>query len=649
MASGARPVHNPPAVWQAIFFIGLVFVIIKAFKDPAWLLCGGVYVYFGIPPLEFRVPGAPYAAALFGAAMATSLFYYTLFHKWGIGEIQSQAARSGKLAIDGIKEKMGEALLAAVGQDKLPGEIREAALIAAETPAIDIAVKEAPAAISSAVSRSVTNAITQSLDQAIRELTIVIERAAGQGRTKGNVRMVAQDRVLPVLNEALDKNLEVELKRNIDALLDEDRKESSSKSAARGPLGIPMPQGPIGGLLTNVAWWLHVAFVVLTWYGAEHALYSYEAALPYVGRSVLLLIPISAILLSVRTPEHFKMMAFAWLLGVWHICMNGVNYWLRYGGRADSAGGQGGEANFLGAICVSVVAVAFGLAINAKQVKQKVFFLGVAGCYVLGVLASGSRAGLLAMIGTLGYWLINTTRRGLAVGLVMFAISGFLVVAPASFWVSMGTILGTKDKNPWVLNHVEPSKGERLILWALAIKEFKQHPFMGIGPGNYVTRSGQELDITDAYQGKRGMQAHNTWLQLFCEYGLIGGGVWAGAYFISTLCYFLARRRMKNYPGWEWFGAICLGLEAGSLGTAVVHCFNSFQWYDYMYWHMVIGPLALEIARRTGDRLDWMAPADKAAKRPPPRYGKPNQNRGIALGEIDLAEQAPISFGGQAP
>jgi hypothetical protein len=188
-----------------------------------------------------------------------------------------------------------------------------------------------------------------------------------------------------------------------------------------------------------------------------------------------------------------------------------------------------------------------------------------------------------------------------------------------------------------------------LVLWALAIKEFKQHPFMGIGPGNYVTRSGQELDITDAYQGKRGMQAHNTWLQLFCEYGLIGGVVWAGAYFLSTLCYFLARRRMKKYPGWEWFGAICLGLEAGSLGTAVVHCFNSFQWYDYMYWHMVIGPLALEIARRTGDRLDWMAPADKAAKRPPPRYGKPNQKRGIALGEIDLAEQAPISFGGQAP
>ncbi|CAN0585012.1 unnamed protein product, partial [Laminaria digitata] len=128
---------------------------------------------------------------------------------------------------------------------------------------------------------------------------------------------------------------------------------------------------------------------------------------------------------------------------------------------------------------------------------------------------------------------------------------------------------------------------------------WKQHPIRGIGPLNYPIVSAEETDFTDPYKGQRGLQAHNTWLQLLAEFGITGFLVWAGAYILSTFCYRRARKRMEGYEGWEWYGAICLGLEAGSLSTAIVLSFNSFQWYDYIYWHMVVGPLSLEIARRT--------------------------------------------------
>lgn len=631
-------------MWQAIFFIGLVVVIVMAFKDPVWLACAGVYVYFAIPFREFRVPSAPYQAAFFGLAALASFFYYALFQKWGAREIHEQAREVGREAIEAVKEKMKEALALAVVQDKLPGEIRQATVAAAEADALEVVAKRSPAAINVPVRRAVQTTLSAAADQAEKEVVKILSRA--KGMTKGNLRASVEERCTPILFEALDTTLVGELERTVDERLAEDAKASSQEAASRGPLGLPMPQGPIGGYLTNPALWLHLVFVVLTWYGAKNAVYSYERAAPRVMVSVLLLIPLSSILLSVRTAKQYRLFVYAWMLGTWHICMNGVTYWLQYGGRADNAGGQGGEANFLGAIIVTVAPIAFGLAINSRKTIEKLLFLGVAGCYALGVLASGSRAGLLAMIGGLGYWLVNTTRRGLAIGLALLAASGFLVVAPESFWKKMGTIIGPKDTNPWVEGRVEPSKGERLVLWTLAIELWEQHPIRGIGPLNYPVVSAEETDFTDPYKGQRGLQTHNTWLQLLAEYGIMGGVVWGGSFFFSIFCYRRARKRMYGYEGWEWFGAICLGLESGAISSGIVLSFNSFQWYDYVYWHMISGPLALEIARRTGDRLDWLKPADTFEARPPPRYGKPKR-RDLAIQDIDLVEQAPLSSGGR--
>lgn len=630
-------------MWQAIFFVGLAAVAIMAFRDPVWLVCAGAYVYFAIPHVEFKVPGAPYQAAFFGLAVLSSFFYYALFHKWGNKELHEQALKAGKAAIDASRDAMKEALGLAVVQDKLPGEIRQAAVTAAEALALDVVAKQCPAALYIPVHRAVQTTIATAADQAEQEILKILNLA--WGATKGNLRVAVQERAMPLLDEALDRILPDIINKNVDDAMKADAATAAQSAASRGPLGLPLPQGPIGGVLTNPGFWLHVVFVVLTYIGAKNAVYSYDNAAPRVMVAVLLLIPLSAILLSVRTAQQFRLFVYAWMFGTWHICMNGVTYWLQYGGRADNAGGQGGEANFLGAIIVTVAPVAFGLAINSKRTIEKLIFLGVAGSYALGVLASGSRAGLLAMIGGLGYWLVNTTRRGLAIGLALMATSGFLVAAPESFWEKMGTIMGPKDTNPWVEGQVEPSKGERLVLWALAIDLWHRHPVMGIGPLNYPVVSAEETDFTDPYKGQRGLQAHNTWLQLLAEYGVVGGTVWAGAFLLSTLCYRRARRRMRDYPGWEWFGAICLGLESGSISSAIVLSFNSFQWYDYVYWHMVVGPLALEIARRAGDRLDWLKPVETKESRPPPRWGAPGKKKGIDLEEIDLAEQAPLPAG----
>lgn len=629
-------------MWLGIFFVGLAVVVILALRDPIWWTMAACYVYFAIPIQEFQAPGAPYQAAFFALGIFFAIFYYWKYPVWAEKEIYDTGLEVAREAIEATREPAAEALLTAVLQDKLPGEIRGAMARASEATAVKIVDAKCPRPIAVVVRRAVQSTLNQAIHDAELEVVKVLERV--DVRTKGNLRIILEQRAVPVLNEGLDKKLDDQVRENIEELLATDAREARDRPGNLGPLDIPLPKGSVGGIIGNVGLWAHVAFTIMTWAFGHQALYDKELALGKVMTCVLLFIPLLGIIAAVRTVRHFWMVALAWMFGTWHICMNGVHYWVLNGGRADNAGGQGGESNFLAGIICMVAPIAFGLALNAKQQWHKLLGLAVAGCYVLGVLASGSRAGLLALIGGMGYWMMETNRRLLAVGLIMMASMGFGIAAPASFWSKMATIVEPSGANPWVRHMVEPSKHERQVLWALGIKIWKEHPVTGIGPMNYVRVSAEETDFTDAYKGQRGLQAHNTWVQLLAEYGLVGGFVWGGMYFLSILCYRRARKKMKPYEGYEWFGALCLGFEAGALAHAVTLVFNSFQWYDYIYWHFVFGPLALEVATHTAAKLEWLRPGDFIDVRPPPRYGPPRTD-GLDLDKIDLVEISPLEAG----
>ncbi len=626
--------------WKIIFFLGIPYAFYRAIRDPAWSCAVGMYFYFAIPWLEFGVPGK-WALIFNCMAVLGSLRYYKLFSAWGKDEIKELGLSVARESLAEVRDEVIQALSDITVQNPLPGEIRQAGMNAGEAKALETVNDRAPAAINISVRRAVQDALTQACDAGEREALKVIESV--QGRPKGQMHAMAKERIALVVDEALDKNLAENINGNVD---DEIRvfeldMENVRRNEGRGPLGIPNPKGPIGGLLSNSGLWLHLLFAVLTYIGAKTALKNPANAMNQVNVCILLMIPLVTIITAIRNDRHFKLASFAWMLGVFHICMNGVTYWLQFGGRADSAGGQGGEANFLGAITAAVTPIAFGLALNMKKNWQRVIAVGFAGVYFLGILASGSRAGLLAMFAGMGYWMVNTNRKGVAGGLACMAVSCFLAVAPDNFYERMGTILGEKDNNPWIKSPVEPSKHERVVLWNLAIKIWKEHPWMGVGATNYVDISAEETTITDAYQGARGMQTHNSWLQILSEYGIIGFLVWFGNFTLAIWCYRKARMKLRKYPEYGWFGAICLGFESGSLSSAMCLTFNSFQWYDYVYWHMIFGPLALEIATSTAERLEWLQPTGNQDALPPPKYGPPSE-KGLNLDEVNLAGTSPI-------
>jgi O-antigen ligase len=633
----------PPVIFLAMFAVGFPIVLYKALRDPAWAVVGGAYLYFAIPAKEFPgAPGAPYQAIFFGLATIGAFRYYKLFARWGRDEIIEAGNAVAHQALDLVRSQMVEAIIVAAVQDKIRGEIRRAGVDAGETRAIEQAEQRAPAAITVAVRRAVESSIHAAADVGEREALAVCE--AYVGKPKGHLHVALQGRIPERLNEELHRSVKQTLIENVDRAIQafEADPDKMEKNEGRGPLGVPIPKGPLAGVFTNTGLLLHFMFIIMTYVCSANALKDPSVGYDRAFTAILLLIPLFGILAAIRTAQQFFTFAMAWCFGTWHIAMNGVWYWLQFGGRADNAGGQGGESNFLGSIIACVTPIGFALALNLKEWKWRLVALGAAGIYVLGMLASGSRAGLLAMFAGLGYWMVMTNRKAIAIGVMCFAAAGFLLMADEAFWERMGSITGEKDKNPWIQHSTEPSKHERLVLWDLAKKLIREHPVLGVGPMNYQIISGEETSLTAAYTGSRGLQAHNTWFQLFAEYGFVGGAPWAIAFFFSIWCYHRARIIMKKYPGYEWFTALCLGFESGAVSVGIVFSFNSYQWYDYVYWHFVSGPLALQIAKSTAERLEWMKPADLAAIRPPPRYGPPKKD-GLDIHEIDLAGTAPIS------
>jgi O-antigen ligase len=338
-----------------------------------------------------------------------------------------------------------------------------------------------------------------------------------------------------------------------------------------------------------------------------------------------LFIPLLGIISQVRDARRLRMFLWAWMAGVGHIAYNGVTMWLSKGGRADDVGGQAGDANWLAMICVCVAPLALAMFIVEKKPLFRWGGLGAAGFYAMGVIASGSRGGLLALILGVGIWFVQTNKKGIAAGIMALAVGGFLLVAPESFWERMGTMFLGAENNPWIAKEHEASAQSRKIFWKLALTVFEESPFLGIGPMNIPEEAGERVWFIDPATGGTKYMTHNTWLQLLAEYGLFGSTFWIGGYLLSLWCVFrasmIAKQKLKDDPNYYWMPMYCVGLFAGWVANALAITFVSCQWLDYNYWIIVTGPLVLQIVRESAARSEWFgqrapeAPAHAVAKR----------------------------------
>lgn len=156
------------------------------------------------------------------------------------------------------------------------------------------------------------------------------------------------------------------------------------------------------------------------------------------------------------------------------------------------------------------------LMLDAQGFTKKVFFAGALGVLILGVVATQSRGGILALacVG-LYYWLRSGRKILGAIGLAV-VVSFIFAVAPTQFFDRMETMTQTGDE-------MEGSAQGRILAWGAAVRMAMDHPLLGVGPGHFPVKYGVEYRPEGFGLNEIPWQtAHSSYFLLLGELGIPG-------------------------------------------------------------------------------------------------------------------------------
>ena len=340
-----------------------------------------------------------------------------------------------------------------------------------------------------------------------------------------------------------------------------------------------------GGLVYVLALFLVWASISLLW--AEEPRQAVEATFRY-GLSF-------ALFLIVYTAVRVERQA-VWLVGAF---VAGATLAAAYGivappqaTEADRLAGTVGEPNELAAVLVAGIALAVGLAAMAGSPPVRLaWMLGAAVC-ATGIFLSLSRAGLVAL--------------GCAL------IAGTLVGGRWRGWALVVAIVVATTTVTYFSAFAEPEARQRVTtieggsgrsdIWTIGWRMVEDRPILGVGAGNFPVASIHYLlepgaVLRDEFIVDDPKVAHNVYLQVTAELGVVGGLMFVSILAFSLACCVRAARRF-GARGDERMEILSRALVVALIGVLAADFFASEQFSKQLWLLLGLGPALLGIASR---------------------------------------------------
>jgi O-antigen ligase len=273
------------------------------------------------------------------------------------------------------------------------------------------------------------------------------------------------------------------------------------------------------------------------------------------------------------------------------------------------AAGTVGDPNELAAALVVGLGVAAAFAVNRHiSTAFRALSGGAVVLCVAGILLSLSRGGLLGAACAL---LIAIAVGGRWRGKVV-ALCGVLAVFAAGYYAFFAS-LPAKQR---VLDVGSEGGTGRLDLWTVGLRMIEAHPLNGIGSGefavssvHYLLRPG--LIQNGAFILSTPKVAHNTYLNVTAELGLVGGVLFVAMILFCIGCALVAIRRVTR-AGDESMEILIRGFVVAAGGYLVTLLFLSESTSKLFWIILALGPALLAVA--TGIERDAQR---RAAALPP--------------------------------
>ena len=177
---------------------------------------------------------------------------------------------------------------------------------------------------------------------------------------------------------------------------------------------------------------------------------------------------------------------------------------------------------------------------RAMKILCRTFFLLSFGAFIL-LKTRGALLTMLVVLPSMILFFVRDLKRLLSIAAV------FILSATIFFNVYPEAV----DRIETVKNFdAEQSVSERFLMWRSALEMIKDNPMLGVGFGNFEQKYQREYIQPEARERWQG-HAHNTYLQLWAETGLIGLAIYC-----SMFVYILMwswRRRSSDYAAMIFF------------------------------------------------------------------------------------------------
>lgn len=300
-------------------------------------------------------------------------------------------------------------------------------------------------------------------------------------------------------------------------------------------------------------------------------LYCAYAMLCFLGGQTLLRSSQARRIAVILALYGFAIAAFALVQGV---APNGKLYWLRTPTMGGAIYGPYVNHNHYAGLMELLVPIPLVVSLSRMAGEKERMAAGSAAAIMVGtVFLSGSRGGMLAIFVELIIFAIMLLRQRV----VRFRQKRELwiavnVAAFAVVLISLLTWLGGKELTSRVSSiatetHTELSGGMRVSIDRDAFRMFRNKPLLGWGLGTFPIVYPQ---FRSFYTNFFVNEAHNDYLQLLCEMGLLG---------FATMVWFLIvlyRRALRKIDNWmsDVSGAVTLACTLGITGILVHSLFD---------------------------------------------------------------------------
>jgi O-antigen ligase len=316
-------------------------------------------------------------------------------------------------------------------------------------------------------------------------------------------------------------------------------------------------------------------------------------ALRYVQNATLFVIVFAA----VRNVRDAKVILGAFALGA----ALSAAYGLVGGANLTQPGrlvGTTGEANQLATYLVAGLVLSIGLAVTNRRVPPLVF--GASACAaacILGLALTLSRAGLVALLAALiASTVVVRRHRGVITLAAVLVAGGFAVYFLA---------LAPPTARQRIFSDPSGTSG-RTALWTVAQRMIEAHPVDGVGIGNFPLRSVDFLVRpgalnNDSYVVEEPLEAHNIYLQLLAETGIVGFLLFAGVVAAVLSCCWRAARARSPGRGHDLMVLAEVTLVA-NVAVLVANFFAPGLFDKQMWLLFALGPALWSLAR---ERTPW--------------------------------------------